>query len=40
VETKRHLREMAAVARLPEALQELRRLRQDVEELRKKLGDR
>jgi UDP-3-O-[3-hydroxymyristoyl] glucosamine N-acyltransferase len=38
VETKRHLREMAAVARLPEALQELRALRKEVEELRKKLG--
>jgi UDP-3-O-[3-hydroxymyristoyl] glucosamine N-acyltransferase len=38
VETKRHLRERAAVGRLPEALQELRALRKEVEELRKKLG--
>ena len=38
VDTKRHLREMAAVARLPEALQEIRKLRREVEELRKKLG--
>jgi len=38
VETRRHFREKAALARLPEALQELRRLRQEVLELRKKLG--
>ncbi len=38
VEIRRHLREAAAVARLPEALEELRRLRKEVEELRKRLG--
>ncbi len=38
IETKRHLREKAAMARLPEALHEIRRLRREVEELKKKLG--
>lgn len=38
IETKRHFREKAAMARMPEALQEIRRLRKEVEELKKKLG--
>jgi UDP-3-O-[3-hydroxymyristoyl] glucosamine N-acyltransferase len=32
-----HLKELAALSKLPEALQEIRRLRQELEELRKKL---
>jgi UDP-3-O-[3-hydroxymyristoyl] glucosamine N-acyltransferase len=38
IETKRHFREKAAMARMPEALQEIRKLRQEIEELKKKLG--
>ena len=31
-----HLKELAALSKLPEALQEIRRLRAELEELRKK----
>ena len=31
-----HLKELAALSKLPEALQEIRKLRQEIEELKKK----